>query len=71
MSQGYSGELTVLVLDIRETHKNNNDCPMRITPHPNGQDWYCVDCGIKILRKRLTADTESMALLHEEEGWGE
>lgn len=51
--------LTVVALDIKGSHEKNSNCPMRIAPHPSGNHWYCVDCGIAILAKRVEADTES------------
>jgi hypothetical protein len=37
-----------LVLDVKEAHKDNPDCPMRLAWHPNWQCWYCVDCEVAI-----------------------
>lgn len=45
--------MIVMTLDVRGTHVNNPDCPMRLAPLPNGRGWYCVDCGFEILQKRL------------------
>ena len=54
-------QLIVVALDVGGTHGKNTDCPMRIAQHPNGH-WYCVDCGLPILVKRIGADTEGGAL---------
>lgn len=45
--------MIVMTLDVRATHVNNPDCPMRIAPHLDGRGWYCVDCGFDILHKRV------------------
>jgi hypothetical protein len=42
----------VTVLDVRGTHVNNPDCPMRIAQTPRG-GWVCLDCGFEILQKRV------------------
>lgn len=49
--------LVVVALDVKATHEKNPDCPMRIARHPHGH-WYCVDCGLAIIVKRIGADTE-------------
>jgi hypothetical protein len=48
--------MQVMTLDVRATHVNNPDCPMRIAPLPRGTGWYCVDCGCEILQKRLEVE---------------
>ena len=45
--------MIVMTLDVRATHVNKPDCPMRIAPLPDGKGWYCVDCGCHILQKRI------------------
>jgi len=47
--------LTVVALDIKGSHEKNSTCEMRIAPHPTGNHWYCVDCGIAIIAKQIEA----------------
>lgn len=46
----------VVTLDVKGTHVNNPDCPMRLAPLPDGRGWYCVDCGCEILHKRVEVE---------------
>lgn len=41
----------VVTLDVKATHANNPDCPMRLAQKPQGGAWYCVDCGFEIMQK--------------------
>ena len=45
------------VLDVKTTHYNNPDCPMRIASLPHG-GYYCVDCGCQIIAKKIRANVE-------------
>jgi len=45
--------MKIVVLDVRATHTNNPDCPMRLAPLPDGQGWICVDCGFEILQRSI------------------
>ena len=42
----------VMLLDVKQTHDNNPECPMRLVQHPNG-NWMCSDCGLEILWKKI------------------
>lgn len=48
--------MIVMTLDVRGTHVNNPDCPMRLAPLPSGRGWYCVDCGCEIVQKRIEVE---------------
>ena len=44
--------MLIVALDVKETHRNNMGCSMRIAQTPSGK-WVCVDCGLEILHKRI------------------
>lgn len=44
--------MQVLFYDIRGTHVNNPDCPMRVAPSPRG-GLYCIDCGHDIIQSHV------------------
>jgi hypothetical protein len=45
--------MQITVLAVKETHGDHQECPMRLAWHPNWQCWYCVDCGLAIMAKRI------------------
>ena len=45
----------LMTLDPKTTHGDYVDCPSRLAQDPKGQ-WYCVDCGMPILWKKLDAE---------------
>lgn len=48
--------MMIMTLDVRATHVNNSDCPMRISLTPDGRNWMCVDCGLQILWKSIEVE---------------
>lgn len=56
----------VITLDVRGTHQNRPDCPMRLIQDPHGQ-WMCFDCGLHILHQRLELVTEPIDPLDRQE----
>lgn len=61
--------MRILTLDVRATHVNNPDCPMRLVPHPDGRNWICLDCGFEIVMKwvELHEETQERTLRCAEE----
>jgi hypothetical protein len=45
--------MQITVLAVKETHGDYQECPMRLAWHPSWQCWYCVDCGLAIVNKRI------------------
>ena len=42
--------MRILTLDVKGTHVNNPDCPMRLVPTPDSHNWMCLDCGFYIMQ---------------------
>jgi hypothetical protein len=56
--------IEIIVMDVKDTHKSNPDCPMRLAMHPSGY-WYCVDCKRAIHNTRIEVpDTDTNTAIH-------